>query len=354
MIRRRKDINWDKYLLPEDKPYLKMRIIESEWYPFSTLERMAVGIIKEIAQENLDVVRSWGRVSMDRLTELNKSLVCEKQPLESLMRFKIFRGSLFNFDPIKVVLVTSGNAKLELNYQMCELAEKGAAYQTLGYIEQLLHLSGVKEINFEFHKKMWEGYPFTELEIGWSSGVRVKRVRGAFFVDYVRMIKARKDIDWKKYLLPKDMIYLDIKILDDEWYPFSTFERMGVGIITELASGNFEVVRLWGRESTKRLVEIHKSVVCQYDPMESLMRFQILRGSYFDFDPIHILNISPNYAKFEISYGLSTIAEKAATFQALGYIEMLLHLSGAKNIKHNFAQTVWDGAPQSILNISWD
>jgi len=354
MIRNRKDINWDKYLLPEDRPYLKQRIIESEWYPLRTLERMSMGIIKEIAKNDLEVVRSWGRTSMDRLTQLNKSLVSENQPMESMMRFQVIRGSLFSFDPIKTVLITHDNAKLELNYHMNNIADKAAAYHTLGYIERLLQLSGAKVLNFEFNKMIWEGAPATELEIEWSNTPVAKSVRGALFVDYVRMIKSKKDADWKKYLLPQDLPYLEMRIAPDKWYPFPTFERMGVGIIAEIAGGNYEAVRIWGRETTRKLIAIHKSVICEGDPMESLMRFQILRGSFFDFDPIHLLSISPYYASFKVNYGTAPIVEKAATYQALGYFEMLLDLSGAKNINYNFTQTIWDGADETILQFSWE
>ena len=57
-----------------------------------------------------------------------------------------------------------------------------------------------------------------------------KKVKGSLFVDYVRMIKGNKDIDWGKYLTAEDMAFLDEPVADSEWYPFETFERMGLGI----------------------------------------------------------------------------------------------------------------------------
>lgn len=73
-----------------------------------------------------------------------------------------------------------------------------------------------------------------------------KNVKGILFIDYIRMIKSRKDIDWGKYLTPDDMSFLDQNIVDSEWYPLDTFERMGVGILKEIASGDMEAVRLRG------------------------------------------------------------------------------------------------------------
>lgn len=354
MLKSRKDIDWDEYLLPEDRPYLEQKVLDSEWYPFNTLERMSVGIIKEIARGDMETVRSWGKASLDRLTELNKSLVCANQPMESLMRFKVLRGSLFNFDPIKVLLISAESTQLEINYGMVELAEKGAAYHTLGYTERLLELSGAGRIKFKMKGKAWEGDPATGLEISWGDSSPVKKVRGSLFADYVRMIKKRPDIDWSKYLTPEDMAYLNRHIHENEWYPFDVYERMGIGIIKEVAGENYESVRAWGRLAGEKLVRTNKSLLSQNDPMESLMRFHILRGSFFDFDPVYIRNLSPFFAKLEINYGLSQVAEKAATYQALGYIEMLLKLSGAANIKYRFPEKCWEGAPYTVLDISWN
>ncbi len=354
MIKSRKDISWDGYLLPEDKPYFEQRISESEWYPFKTLERMSVAIVKEIAREDMEVIKSWGKASLDRLSELNQSLVSANQPMESLMRFKVLRGSLFNFEPVKLVQVSEEHARLEMNYGMAELAEKSAAYHTLGYIERLLELSGASQIDYKMKGKAWEGDPATTLEVTWGEGSDVKKVRGILFLDYVRMIKKRSDIDWSKYLSAEDMVYLRRHIYENEWYPFDVYERMGIGIIKEIAGEDYETVRQWGRLASKSLVKSYKSLLSMNDPMESLMRFHILRGSYFDFDPIYIRNLSPFFAKFEINYGLSHIAEKAATYQALGYIEMFLKLSGAENVKYRFIKKCWEGAPYTILEVSWD
>jgi len=353
MIRNAKSVNWDKYLTREDKNYLNQRILESEWYPFDTLDRMAVGIITELAKGDLETVKAWGRVSMERISELNKSILCEDQPMESLMRFKIFRGSLFNFDPIKVVLITSKKVIIELNYGMSEIAEKAAAYHTLGYIERLLELAGAKQIRSEFTSKIWGNDPATVYEVEWSEAPLVKKVRGTIFVDYVRMIKSRKEIDWSEHLLPDDMVYLHRKIRNDEWYPFSTFERMGLAIINTIARGDFDAVRKWGQFLTRKLVEIHESLLRKNDPMETIMRFQILRGSFFDFDPIHIQNISPFYVKFEMNFGMSEIAEKAATYQLLGYLEILLDLAGAKDVKYEFSKMKWENSPYTILEMFW-
>ena len=167
------------------------------------------------------------------------------------------------------------------------------------------------------------------------------------------MIKSNKNVDWSKYLTPDDMSFLDQTILEPEWYPFDTFERMGVGILKELGSGAMEAVRLWGRHSIDDLLNIHKSLICEGDPRESLMRFQVLRRSFFDFGSINFQAIQDNHAKLEIRYDMCKIAEEAATYQTLGFFERLLELSGAKDIQHKFKSKLWEGDPVTILDLHW-
>jgi hypothetical protein len=74
-----------------------------------------------------------------------------------------------------------------------------------------------------------------------------RHVRGILFVDYVRMVRGRKDVEWKKYLEPEDFVVLSQVIDPDGWYSMETFERLGVGILREIAHGQLEGVRMWGR-----------------------------------------------------------------------------------------------------------
>jgi hypothetical protein len=87
--------------------------------------------------------------------------------------------------------------------------------------------------------------------------------------------------------------------------------------------------------------------------MESLMRFHVLRRSFFDFGAIYIDSISTDNARMEINYGMRKIAEEAASYQALGFLERLLELAGAKNIQHSFTKKLWEGDPYTILELGW-
>ena len=181
-----------------------------------------------------------------------------------------------------------------------------------------------------------------------------KMVKGVFFVDYVRMIRSRKDIDWNRLLHPEDSRFLEQRVDDAEWYPFEAFERLGMAILSGIAGGDFEGAHLWGKASVDGLSSVHKSLVCQGDPMESLMRFQVLRTSFFNFDPVIFESVTGNHAVMKVAYGMCNVAEHAATVQTVGYFERILELSGAQNIRYKFLARQWEGDPVSRIELRWE
>ena len=74
-------------------------------------------------------------------------------------------------------------------------------------------------------------------------------MRGSLFVDYVRMLRSRKDVNWSNSLAPEDVAFLSERIAADQWYPMESFERMGLAILAEIAGGDITAVKEWGRSS---------------------------------------------------------------------------------------------------------
>jgi len=354
MIRRRKEVDWRQHLQPEDLIFLGQPIVDSEWYPMETFERMGLAILHEFARGEMNAVRLWGRQSIDHLLSHYQSLICEGDPRESLMRSQVLRRSFFDFPALDLQVLFGTYAKIQISYGMSPLAEQAASYQALGFFERLLELSGASKIEHQFPRQAWAGAPATILELNWREDLYTRRVKGILFLDYVKMIKARKDVDWSRYLLPEDLLFLKQPIVDLEWYPMETSERMGIGILQEIAQGNLDAVRLWGWHSIDGLSRMYPDLICERDPRESLMRFMVLRRGFFDYGVFNLLFLSGDYAKLEINYEMGKTAEEAASSQTLGFFQRLLELSGALNIRHRFTSRVWKGDPATILELNWE
>ena len=181
----------------------------------------------------------------------------------------------------------------------------------------------------------------------------MRQVRGVLFVDYVRMLRSHKGVDWDQYLTPDDRAYLTMQIDSTAWYPMATFERMGNAILRVVAGGDLHLVEMWGRFSVAQLYAANPLLLAKGDPVETLSRFRVLRETFFDFAALEVLQLHDGHAEIAIGYYMGMPAEEAASYQTMGFFEGLLELAKAKNITAQFRERSWAGDPRTRLVLTW-
>ena len=180
-----------------------------------------------------------------------------------------------------------------------------------------------------------------------------RNVLGILFADYVRMIRAHKQVDWAKHLLPEDLAYVASRIDATGWYPMATFERLGNAILAEVALGDMMAVRMWGRLSVDALRAANPMLVVAGDPIETMMRFRVLRATYFDFPALDVRMLVDGQATVAIGYYMGQPAEEAASMQTMGFFERLLEVSGADDVYARFSTKSWTGDEKTLLELTW-
>lgn len=178
-------------------------------------------------------------------------------------------------------------------------------------------------------------------------------VKGLLFLDYVRMLKAHKGVEWSSFLSPSDLPYLDQQIDKTAWYPMETFERMGNAILRFVAGNQLLPVQLWGRYSAAQLRAAHPMLLAPNDPVESLNRFRVMRQTFFDFEALDPVMIHEGEAQLAIHYYMGMPAEEAASVQTMGFFEGLLELAGAKQIRAVLKSKSWAGDSRTLLDLRW-
>jgi len=181
----------------------------------------------------------------------------------------------------------------------------------------------------------------------------MRQVRGVLFVDYVRMLRSQKHVDWSTQLSPEDLPYLQLVIDPDGWYPMTTFERMGHAILTTVTRGELFPVQLWGRYSAAQLRTANPKLLAPGDPPETLSRFCVLRETFFDFDALEVPLLHDDEAHIVVRYHMGMPAEEAAAYQTLGFFESLLELAGATDVRAAFRDKSWEGDERTMLVLRW-
>lgn len=182
----------------------------------------------------------------------------------------------------------------------------------------------------------------------------MRQVKGVLFLDYVRMLKAHKGVEWGAIFPAADLHYLDEQIDVTGWYPMDTFERMGNAILRFVAGGQLLPVQLWGRFSAAQMRSINPKLLAVGDPVETLHRFKVMRATFFDFPALEILMLHEGEAQIEVRYHMGMPAEEAAAVQTMGFFEGLLELAGAKHIDARFREKSWVDAPRTVLVLRWN
>ena len=55
----------------------------------------------------------------------------------------------------------------------------------------------------------------------------------------------------------------------------------------------------------------------------------------------------------QIAYGMSPLAEEAASHQAMGFFDGLVALAGGEEVRARFTARAWQGAEATTLVVNW-
>jgi hypothetical protein len=168
MLRRSHATDWSQVLAPEDIVYLVARIESDKWYPMESFERLGNAILEHIANGEVQAARLWGRMSVDTLLVTAPNLLSPRDPLETLMRFRVFRSTFFDFEALAVPTLVDDHAEIVIAYGMGAMAEEAASYQTMGFFERLIELASATHIDAHFKARSWAGDARTLLALRWD------------------------------------------------------------------------------------------------------------------------------------------------------------------------------------------
>ncbi len=168
MIRAVKSYDWTKRLSPRELAFVKAPVDHAKWYPMDVFEQLGNAILEVIAQGQLELVRMWGRTQVDQLRAQQPILVADRDPVETLNRFRVLRSTYFDFDTLSVPLLHLDEAQILIDYQMGMPAEEAASYQTMGFFERLLEIAGAQDVSARFSSRSWAGEGRTLLTLHWK------------------------------------------------------------------------------------------------------------------------------------------------------------------------------------------
>ena len=128
------------------------------------------------------------------------------------------------------------------------------------------------------------------------------KVKGTMIVDYVRLIRAHKDIDWDKWLADEDWEIINSNLMASSWYPYLLFSRMGWAAYQEIAGGDPEMIRAFGRFNMQNLLKVYKNLLTPNDPVASVTKVARTWGNFFQGDGVEstIMDHGPQWITYKM------------------------------------------------------
>lgn len=168
MIRRRKDVNWMAELRVEDLALVQQHITPETWYPMASFERLGLAILANFEGAGLDAVRLWGSYSAHQFVRDHATALAADDPVDTLMRLRVQRATLFDFPAFDIPTLTDGHAVVTMSYGMGAAAEEAACHQTMGFCESIVSLAGGQDVRASLGELSWLGAPHTTLLLDWA------------------------------------------------------------------------------------------------------------------------------------------------------------------------------------------
>lgn len=168
MIRRRKDVNWMAQLRLEDLALVQQHITPETWYPMASFERLGLAILANFEGAGLDAVRLWGSYSAHQFVREHSAALAADDPVDTLMRLRVQRATLFDFPAFDIPTLTEGHAVVTMSYGMGAAAEEAACHQTMGFCESVVSLAGGHDVRASLGELSWLGASHTTLLLEWG------------------------------------------------------------------------------------------------------------------------------------------------------------------------------------------
>jgi hypothetical protein len=185
------------------------------------------------------------------------------------------------------------------------------------------------------------------------AGEAARMVRGVLFLDYIRIVK-RQRATLSHRLTLDDRPYLEQAIALSGWYPMVTFEHLGLVILDGFASDSPEPIRMFGRYQITGILAQFAELLVPNQPRDTLMRFRVLMTSFFNFPALEVTSLDDTSAEVTIDYKMCPAAERAASWQTLGFFESLLSLAGAAHSHCDFVVRSWETPGRTTkLRLRW-
>lgn len=169
IIRSNKELPLEKYLTEADIETVNDQIFPTGWYPFDLFQRCGRMILHEVANNDLNAVRAFGKFDLKELAENTYHSIIEAGDLFKAVEFlDTIRNRFFNFTAPVAEKIDDNFFRIHLENAPDEPALEAFCHQIVGGYEYLIEFYGGKNVKITWERAVWKGDKDTSFVLAWD------------------------------------------------------------------------------------------------------------------------------------------------------------------------------------------
>lgn len=181
----------------------------------------------------------------------------------------------------------------------------------------------------------------------------MRKVKGAAFMNFAKVIRADKSGVYNKYLKEDDLELINRKIQPINWYPYDAYKRCFNAVFEVAGKNNPDNLKEWGRLYCEKILnDFFKITIKQGNPLEYIKRIPVYIQNFYDFGNTTVTVENPQSAILEL-YDYDPDFVPFYIFMH-GWFQRVVELCGAQNVKCQFVEKSWvKKSNKTSYRITW-
>lgn len=162
------ELDWAKYLNPEDWEIIKGIIIPSAWYPVETMGRIGRGLFEMRIGSNYALLREHGKMRFSMFDSETQKFLTKNDPIAAIQAFLMIMRRYV--DGLSITLEKFQTGTAEISFYPVDEAPSWDLFREIqaGTIQKIIELNGGKTPQGNFRSETRKGHTADILHLSWS------------------------------------------------------------------------------------------------------------------------------------------------------------------------------------------
>ncbi len=168
-VRDTPELDWGRFLRPEDFEVVKSIIIPTQWYPAEVMGRIGRGLFEMRINKNYELLRIHGQSRFTQFFDIEtQKFLTKRDPVAAVTAY-LFIAKRY-IDELSIKLDQAGPGRAEVSFAPVEIIPSWDLFRVIqaGTMEKIIEVNGGKSPHHTFRSEEREGHTADICQLAWS------------------------------------------------------------------------------------------------------------------------------------------------------------------------------------------